>query len=78
MNTTAADWFATEADFRQLCGDAQSQAKGESAQEFANEMVTKAKDFGLRTYLTPKQLQYLCRLADWDLPMPVRSQLQRK
>ena len=33
--TTARDWFADEYEFRQLCGDAQSQAKGESSQDFA-------------------------------------------
>lgn len=45
--TTALDWFADEADFRQLCGDAQSQAKGESSQEFAAQMIMKAKEHGL-------------------------------
>jgi len=66
--STASDWFADEHEFRQLCGDAQSQARGESAQEFAAEMVIKAKQHGLNTYLSPKQLDYLCKLADWDQP----------
>jgi hypothetical protein len=66
--TTAADWFGDEHEFRQLCGDAQSQATGESSQDFAAEMVVKAKEQGLRTYLSPKQLDWLCKLADWDLP----------
>jgi len=73
VSTTAADWFKYEADFRQLCGDAVSQSKGESAQEFAADMMRKVNEFGLRTYLTPKQLQYLCRLADHNLPVPVRN-----
>jgi len=68
MADQARDWFADEAEFRQLCGDAQSQARGESAQEFAAEMVVKAKQHGLGTFLSPKQLAYLCKLADWDLP----------
>lgn len=68
MADQARDWFADEAEFRQLCGDAQSQARGESAQDFAAEMVVKAKQHGLGTFLSPKQLAYLCKLADWDLP----------
>ncbi len=66
--STAADWFSDEHEFRQLCGDAQSQARGESSQDFAAEMVVKAKEHGLRTYLSPKQLEWLCKLADWELP----------
>lgn len=68
MAEKASDWFADEREFRQLCGDAQSQARTESAQEFANEMVIRAKDRGLDTYLSPRQLDYLCKLADWDVP----------
>ena len=68
MSTRARDWFADEHEFRQLCGDAQSQARGESGQNFAAEMVVKAKEHGLDTWLSPKQLDYLCKLADWDLP----------
>lgn len=68
MSTRARDWFAVDSEFRQLCGDAQSQAKSESAQDFAADMVVKANQHGLDTYLTPKQLDYLCTLADWDPP----------
>jgi hypothetical protein len=66
--STARNWFKDEHEFRQLCGDAQSQARGESSQDFAAEMVIKAKDTGLDTFLSPKQLEWLCKLADWDLP----------
>lgn len=66
--TTAADWFQDEHEFRQLCGDAQSQATGESSQDFAAEMVIKAKERGLTTYLSPKQLEWLVKLADWEMP----------
>lgn len=66
--TTAADWFEDEATFRQLCGDAQSQARGESSQNFAAEMVIAAKEHGLATFLSDPQLVYLCNLADWDKP----------
>ena len=34
--TTAATWFADEREFRQLCGDAQSQAIDERSQELGN------------------------------------------
>lgn len=68
MSTKARDWFADEHEFRQLCGDAQSQARSESAQEFAADMVVKANQHGLDTFLSPKQLDYLCTLADWDPP----------
>lgn len=68
MSTRARDWFADDLEFRQLCGDAQSQATGESSQDFAAEMVIKAKDRGLDTFLSQKQLEWLCKLADWDLP----------
>lgn len=67
-NTYAKDWFADEHLFRQLCGDAQSQALSDSAQEFAAEMVIRAKSHGLEAFLTEKQLVYLCKLADWDPP----------
>jgi len=67
--TTAADWFTDEAEFRQLCGDAQSQARAENAQDFAAEMVMKAKEHGLNTFLSPRQLHWLCILADWDEPL---------
>jgi hypothetical protein len=65
---TAADWFSDEHEFRQLCGDAQSQARGESSQDFTAEMVIKAKDRGLQTYVSEKQLAWLCKIADWDMP----------
>jgi hypothetical protein len=68
MTTRARDWFADEHEFRQLCGDAQSQARGESAQEFAADMVIKANQHGLDAFLSLKQLDYLCKLADWNAP----------
>ena len=68
MSTTAADWFSDEHEFRQLCGDAQSQARGESSQDFTAEMVIKAKEHGLKTYLSPKQLEWLVKLADCQMP----------
>jgi hypothetical protein len=71
-NTKAKDWFADEAEFRTLCGDAQSQARGEKAQEFAAEMVVKAKQHGLEAFLSPSQLSYLCTLADWIPPARLR------
>lgn len=74
MNTKASDWFTDEKEFRQLCGDAQSQARGESSQDFAAQMMIAANRTGLQTYLTFKQLQWLCKLADWDIPKPTHDQ----
>lgn len=68
MSTRAEDWFEDEQEFRMLCGDAQSQAKDGSSQDFAADMVIAAKRHGLKTYVSPKQLLWLCRLADWDVP----------
>ena len=67
--STAAEWFNTEHEFRQLCGDAVSLAHAEAAEEFAAEMVQKAKKFGLKTYISDKQLTWLCQIAEWDQPM---------
>lgn len=69
--STARTWFADEKEFRQLCGDAQSQAVGESSQDFAAEMMVKANQHGLDTYLSIKQLEWLCKLADWEVPKRV-------
>lgn len=66
--TTARDWYADASEFRQLCGDAQSQARGESAQDFAADMMIKANQHGLGTYLSVKQLEWLCKIADHDVP----------
>lgn len=66
--TTAKDWFADDFEFRQLCGDAQSLARDEQSQEFSAEMIIKAKASGLSTPLTYKQLEWLCKLADWEVP----------
>lgn len=68
MRTTARDWFATAFEFRQLCGDAQSQARGESSQEFAAQMMLAANRDGLDTSLSVKQLEWLCKIADWEVP----------
>lgn len=68
MNTTAATWFVDVYEFRQLCGDAQSLARDESSQEFAAEMMLAANRYGLDTYISPPQMRWLCRIADWELP----------
>lgn len=66
--TTAADWFSDEYEFRQLCGDAQSLARSEAAQDFAAEMTVKAKTYGLGCFITISQLEWLCKIADWEVP----------
>jgi hypothetical protein len=71
MNTKAKFWFADAREFRQLCGDAQSQAKQESAQEFSAQMMIAANQHGLEAYLSIKQLEWLCKIADWEVPKRV-------
>lgn len=71
-STKASDWFETEVELLQLCGDAQSQAQSETSQEFTADMVIKAKKYGLQMFLTPRQLNYLCTLADWEIPARVK------
>jgi hypothetical protein len=67
--THAADWFESELELRQLCGDAQSQAYTTRAQDFARDMVISAKSKGLEMFMSVEQLKFLCRLADWHVPM---------
>jgi hypothetical protein len=66
--TTAANWCETAAEFRQCCGDAQSQASSEWDQEFTSQRMLEANKYGLDAYLTHPQLVQLCRIADWDEP----------
>lgn len=66
--TQAFNWFTDVAKFRQLCGDALSQAKGERAEEFTHDMMRKANEFGLNTDLSYKQLKWLCTIAEWEVP----------
>lgn len=73
MTTKASTWFSDVREFRQLCGDAQSQARTESAQEFAADMMIKANQYGLETYLSDGQLAYLCKLADWEQPKRIEK-----
>lgn len=68
MNTKAGNWFSDEREFRQLCGDAQSQAIDERSQEFAAAMMLAANKHGLQTFISDRQLAWLCRLADWEIP----------
>lgn len=74
MNTKASEWFTDIAAFLQLCGDAQSMAKGEKNEEFAGQMMRKAKEHGLQMYLSYPQLKWLCDLADREVPQPVNAQ----
>lgn len=73
MNTKAKLWFKDAREFRQLCGDAQSQAKSESAQDFAASMMIAANRHGLETYVSQAQIEWLCKLADWDIPKQVEG-----
>lgn len=71
-NTKASYWWKSTNEFLQVCSDAQSMAKGESNEEFAGQMMKRAKEHGLQLYLSEKQAKWLCRLADVELPFPVK------
>ena len=64
----AADWFDDVSEYRQLCGDAQSQAHSGSAQNFAHDMMLSANLDGLMAPCSERQMAYLCKLADWEIP----------
>ena len=66
--TYGADWFDSEVEFRRLCGDALSEARSESAQEFTHEMSRRANLRGLETPVSEKQMAWLCQLAGWTVP----------
>lgn len=62
--TTAANWWDTREEFLQVCADANSQASREWDQEFASDQIAKARTYGLSTFISPKQVKHLCRIAD--------------
>lgn len=64
----ARNWYTDPAEFRQLCGDAQSQARTEWDHEFSAEMMLACNEYGLDTYVSPPQMKQLCRIADHDEP----------
>lgn len=67
-SSTAARWYRTADDFKQLCLDAKSQAQGENAEEFTHQMLQNAVRYGLDTYISEPQLRWLCRIADHYMP----------
>ncbi len=69
----AKDYFESDAEFRRVCGDAQSQAIREWDQEFAADMMIKCNQHGLESYLSDSQLRQLCRIADCDVPKFIGS-----
>src|SRR5262245_5483662 len=68
VSTRAKDWYRVEYDWRQVCGDAVSQAKGEKAQDFAAKMMQAANRYGLEAFVTEPQLKWLCEIADHHMP----------
>lgn len=69
----AGDFFRTDLEFKQLCLDAISLARNESAEEFTADMMKKARQHGLQTYLSEKQLNWLCQIADHERPMRLQK-----
>lgn len=68
MKEPTSIWFADEHELRQLCGDAQSQAKSPWAMDFSRDMMLEANSKGLNMQLSEKQLTHLCEIADWEIP----------
>lgn len=68
MLEPASTWFSDAFELRQLCSDANSQALSEKARDFAAEMSIKANSQGLEMKLSTAQLEWLCKIADWDVP----------
>lgn len=68
MKEPVSIWFADEHELRQLCGDAQSQARTEGEMDFTRDMMLEANSKGLLMQLSEKQLNWLCKIADWEIP----------
>lgn len=68
MREPASIWFERDSELRQLCGDAQSQAKSEGEMDFTREMMLEANQKGLLMQISEKQLNWLCKIADWEPP----------
>jgi hypothetical protein len=66
--TRAVDWFADEREFCSLLSKAREQATGVIAEDFSVQMQDFANQFGLKMYLSEKQLQWLCMIAGRDIP----------
>ena len=66
--STAEDWFADAAEWRQLCLDARGEARGEKAEQFTHEMLASAVEHGLRCRCSQRQMEWLCKIADWAVP----------
>jgi hypothetical protein len=73
MSDKASAWFHTAEDFLTVAKDAVSLSRSENAQEFAAEMLRKAKDFGLEAYLSERQCAYLCTLGDAVMPLRIKD-----
>jgi len=70
MSRQVGDYFADEGAFRSLILEAQGRAQTDRAVEFVNELSIKAKEHGLKTFLSDKQLTWLCTIAGAPKPAP--------
>jgi hypothetical protein len=61
--STAANWFETIELFRALLDEATDKARTDAATGFVKSMHEKATAHGLGTYLSQKQLSWLCTIA---------------
>lgn len=66
--TTAATWFETHVEFERAIERAQQNASRPWDMQFMSDLASKADQYGLGCFLSPKQLQHLCRIADLEVP----------
>lgn len=71
LRTKASNWYRHSSEFMQVCQDAVSQARGESDETFAHDMIARARNHGLNTFLSDRQLKNLCRIADHVPPVKI-------
>lgn len=69
----AVDWYSEAIEFRSLCEAAARHATKPSEKEFTARMVAKACTHGLDTYVTSKQLAWLCTIARRGMPAPSQT-----
>ena len=64
MSTRARDFFEEESDFEELLEKADSGARSAGDREFVENMIEYQEMYGLNTFISEAQLEWLQRLAD--------------
>ncbi len=64
MSTRARDFFEDESSFEEMLEEADSNARSESDREFVTDMIEFSETYGLQTFMTHRQYEWLKRLAE--------------